>query len=271
MNQLTKGSLGKSLNIGSLVKGRGKERGAQERLWAVLFKCRKGGIDFMIQASIAKEKDSEAPLSLEVFNPSFFDFFSADPEAVLQVLRKKILASLKGDPALPPEYGEVVDACCSRDAAPLGGLFDASPEAVIPEASSTEEADLDEIFKRINAEYFDNAVTASIRWGRESGTSNSRSFRFGSYDHKSNEIRIHPRLKQTFVPRCVLELTVYHEMCHQWAPPKKINGRYSYHHMAFKKKEREFRDFDAAKAWEKQNWKQLFIPPEENRAAEALA
>ncbi|QPJ66540.1 MAG: SprT family zinc-dependent metalloprotease [Candidatus Nitrohelix vancouverensis] len=270
MNQLTKGSLGKSLNIGALVKGRGKERGSQGRLWAVLFKCRKGGIDFMIQASIAKDKDSETPLSLEVFNPSFFDFFSADREAVMQVLRKKILASLKGEASLPPEYAEVVEDCCSRDAAPLGGLFDPSPDILTPETSSGE-ADLDEIFKRINAEYFDNAVTATIRWGRESGATNSRSFRFGSYDHKSNEIRIHPRLKQSFVPRCVLELTVYHEMCHQWAPPKKINGRYSYHHNAFKKKEREFRDFDAAKAWEKQNWKQLFAPPEENRSVEAPA
>ncbi|MCH8157848.1 MAG: hypothetical protein IID18_08905, partial [Nitrospinae bacterium] len=73
-------------------------------------------------------------------------------------------------------------------------------------------------------------------------------------------IRIHPRLQQDFVPRSVLELTLYHEMCHQWAPVKRKKGMWRAHHPEFKKKEREYRLYDEAHAWEKENWKKLLGP-----------
>ena len=57
-------------------------------------------------------------------------------------------------------------------------------------------------------------------------------------DEFKKVIRVHPRLKQDFVPVHVLELTIYHEMCHQFAPSYKKNGSWQSHHPEFKKKEK---------------------------------
>jgi len=89
---------------------------------------------------------------------------------------------------------------------------------------------------------------------------NLTSFRFGSYDPEKKLIRIHPRLQQYFVPLSVLELTVYHEMCHQWAPMKRKKGMWVAHHPQFKRKEREYCFYDEALSWEKKNWKKLMGP-----------
>jgi len=89
---------------------------------------------------------------------------------------------------------------------------------------------------------------------------NLTSFRFGSYDPEKRLIRIHPRLQQGFVPLSVLELTVHHEMCHQWAPMKRERGMWIAHHLQFKEKEREYRFYDEARSWEKENWKRLMGP-----------
>ena len=116
----------------------------------------------------------------------------------------------------------------------------------------------------LNQEYFSNQVQAKIMWGRDVKSRNKSGFRYGSYDEGKKIIRIHPRLKQDFVPLCVLELTVYHEMCHQFAPSFKKNGTWQSHHPEFKKKEREYKDFKEARKWEKHNWHRLLLPSEEN-------
>ena len=106
------------------------------------------------------------------------------------------------------------------------------------------------------------AIEAGVGWGRDSKTANRNTIRFGSYDIAKKVIRIHPRLNQDFVPHHVVELTVFHEMCHQWAPPRKENGNRRDHHPEFKKKEKEYRFFKEAHRWEKQNWKKLLKPVE---------
>ena len=119
-------------------------------------------------------------------------------------------------------------------------------------------------FERFNDEYFSNQIQAKIRWGRNIKSRNKSGFRYGSYDEQKKVIRIHPRLKQNFVPICVLELTIYHEMCHQYAPSYKRNGTWQSHHPEFKKKEREYKNFKEARKWEKHNWHRLLLPSEEN-------
>ena len=81
-----------------------------------------------------------------------------------------------------------------------------------------------------------------------------------TYDENKKLIRLHPRLKQEFVPFYVLELTLYHEMCHQFAPSYKKNGLWQSHHPEFKKKEKEYRNFKDARNWEKNNWHKLLLP-----------
>ncbi len=102
-----------------------------------------------------------------------------------------------------------------------------------------------------------------VEWGKDSKTPNRRSFSFGSYDARKKLIRLHPRLKQEFVPFTVLELTIYHEMCHQFLPPVKRNGAWQTHNKQFKLKEREYRNYREAMAWEKANWAKLLAPIKE--------
>ena len=49
-------------------------------------------------------------------------------------------------------------------------------------------------------------------------------------------------------------------MCHQWAPMKRKRGLWVAHHLQFKRKEREYRFYDEALSWEKENWKKLMGP-----------
>ncbi|NIP99917.1 MAG: hypothetical protein GWM98_05585, partial [Nitrospinaceae bacterium] len=126
-----------------------------------------------------------------------------------------------------------------------------------------DERDLDAIFNRLNEAYFNGKVEAQVEWGKNVKTPNRRSFSFGSYDAGRKLIRIHPRLRQDFVPVFVLELTVYHEMCHQAFPPVKRNGQWQTHHKEFKAKEREYKNYREAMHWEKKHWVQLMAPVEE--------
>ncbi|MFQ5483372.1 MAG: SprT-like domain-containing protein, partial [Nitrospinaceae bacterium] len=120
--------------------------------------------------------------------------------------------------------------------------------------------DLESLFNRLNEDYFQGNLQARIEWGRETKLPNRRTLRFGSFDARKNLIRIHPRLKQDFVPLPVLELTVYHEMCHQFLPPVKRHGNWQTHHRDFKKKEKEYRDYREAMRWEKTHWAKLLVP-----------
>ena len=127
--------------------------------------------------------------------------------------------------------------------------------------------DINSIFDRLNDEYFNGKIKATVKWGRDVKTKNKTGFRYGSYDENKKLIRVHPRLKQDFVPVHVLELTIYHEMCHQFAPSYKKNGSWQSHHPEFKKKEKEYKNFKEARNWEKNNWHKLLLPTNEESAA----
>jgi len=192
---------------------------------------------------------------MEVFNESYFEDFDQSEAAVLSNLTTKVLGRLLKDKKLPEAVKTPILEYI-EDQEPV------SEEEIVPIA--VDERDLDKIFERLNQEYFDDKVQAKIMWGRDVKSRNKSGFRYGSYDEGKKLIRIHPRLKQDFVPQCVLELTVYHEMCHQFVPSYKKNGTWQSHHPEFKRKEREFKGFKDARNWEKHNWHRLLLPSEEN-------
>jgi hypothetical protein len=67
-------------------------------------------------------------------------------------------------------------------------------------------------------------------------------------------IRVHPLLDRPFVPTWFLEYVVYHEMLHSVVPDRfQKNGRRIVHHEDFNRRERRFRWFRRAKAWEQEN------------------
>jgi len=248
-----------------------------------VFRCRKKGFDYLGQVRIQKDAPK---IRVEIFNENYFSHFESGKNEVMDVLETVILRRLMsdGDPGYKTLILSFLEAKIRSPVKPFpdkGGEHCTSTisshhsflprgEKVLSSSPLMEERievrrdvngfDLQEIFDRLNAEYFDNKIQAEVGWGRDSKKRNRRAFRFGSYDCFKRLIRIHPRLNQEFVPFLVVELTVYHEMCHQWAPSVKRNGVWRDHHADFKKKEKEYRFYQKARSWEKQNWKKLLQP-----------
>jgi len=110
--------------------------------------------------------------------------------------------------------------------------------------------DLRELFEEVNSEYFDGTIDAAITWGTRSPRSAVRKRTLGSYSGRSNIIRINPVLDRKNVPRYYIAYVVYHEMLHA-AMGTPIKGkRRSIHPKEFRVRERQFKDFDTAEAWE---------------------
>lgn len=113
--------------------------------------------------------------------------------------------------------------------------------------------DLGDIFDRVNATYFGDAVhDVLITWGRRSGplSHSRRTIKLGSYSTEERLIRVHPVLDRAWVPRYFVSYIVYHELLHHIVPPIKVGGRTLLHPPKFLAKERLFRHYDRAIAWE---------------------
>jgi len=245
-------TLVKTLNFGTLSLGKCRLDAGDPAALSRMFTLKKNGMDYVGQVRV---RPGSPAVRIEVFNESYFEDFDQSEAAVLSNLTTKVLGRLLKDKKLPEAVKTPILEYI-EDQEPV------SEEEIVPIA--VDERDLDKIFERLNQEYFDDKVQAKIMWGRDVKSRNKSGFRYGSYDEGKKLIRIHPRLKQDFVPQCVLELTVYHEMCHQFVPSYKKNGTWQSHHPEFKRKEREFKGFKDARNWEKHNWHRLLLPSEEN-------
>lgn len=111
--------------------------------------------------------------------------------------------------------------------------------------------DLDKLYRRINEEYFGNAVNAAITWGAGSARYAVRKRTLGSFSERSNTIRINPLLDKRSIPSFFVAFIVYHEMLHAALGTPLKGKRRSIHSREFKRRERLFRDFDRAMAWER--------------------
>ncbi len=114
---------------------------------------------------------------------------------------------------------------------------------------------LRDIFDKLNAQYFGNRLRDYvILWGRKRKQRPKDYIVFGTIQEEDRLIRIHPLLDRAFVPTWFLEYVVYHEMLHAVVPDIYDEaGRRIVHHDGFNKRERRFRWFNRAKAWEEEN------------------
>ncbi len=120
---------------------------------------------------------------------------------------------------------------------------------------------LGEILDRINRDCFEGEVTAAITWGRRPARRPRRSIRLGSYRRGKNLIRIHPALDAEFVPSCVVEALVHHEMLHAVIPVRTgRNGRRVVHGRDFRIRERRFHGYRRAEKWCRENIGLLLRP-----------
>lgn len=110
--------------------------------------------------------------------------------------------------------------------------------------------DLCGLYDEINREYFGGMINAVITWGTRSPLYAVRKRTVGSYSERSNTIRINPVLDKKTVPRYYVALIVYHEMLHAAMGTPLRGKRRSVHSREFRKREKLFKDYEKAIAWE---------------------
>jgi hypothetical protein len=113
--------------------------------------------------------------------------------------------------------------------------------------------DLQAIFDRLNARYFEDRVEARIGWGPNRGGHRRRTIKTGVYVQDARLIRIHPALDRRAVPELYVAAVVFHEMLHQVVPAVERNGRRLVHGAEFRRRERAYPDHHVAKRWEEEN------------------
>jgi predicted metal-dependent hydrolase len=110
--------------------------------------------------------------------------------------------------------------------------------------------DIGQLYREINREYFGEEVTAAITWGSRSPRAAVKKRTVGSYSERSNTIRINPVLDRRNVPRCYVAFIVYHEMLHAAMGTVQRGKRRSVHSREFRRREKLFREYEKAEAWE---------------------
>jgi predicted metal-dependent hydrolase len=94
-------------------------------------------------------------------------------------------------------------------------------------------------------------VSCAITWGTKNPRYAARKRTLGSFSKDKNTIRINPALDRRRVPGYFVEFVVFHEMLHAFLGISEKNGRRLVHSKEFKQRERVFRHYDRAMAWEK--------------------
>jgi hypothetical protein len=116
--------------------------------------------------------------------------------------------------------------------------------------------DLAAIFAGVNERYFGSGITdVLIGWGRNARPrkANRNAIKLGSYSALERSIVIHPVLDRPWVPRYFVSYIVYHELLHHVIPSGVLGGRRVLHPPEFAQREREFRQYERASAWEAKN------------------
>ena len=121
--------------------------------------------------------------------------------------------------------------------------------------------DLQEIFDRLNALHFEDAIEARIGWGPVRPGRRRRTVKTGVYVQDARIIRIHPTLDRPQVPEFYVAAVVFHEMLHQAVPARELNGRRIVHGAEFRRRERAYPDHARARAWEDRHLTLLLSSP----------
>ena len=111
--------------------------------------------------------------------------------------------------------------------------------------------DLASLLGSVNREYFDGRIAAPITWGTGRRGRAVRRRTLGSYSSHTGTIRINPVLDRKRVPSYFIEFIIYHEMLHADMGVEDRMGRRSVHTPEFRRRERMFRRYSDALAWEK--------------------
>jgi predicted metal-dependent hydrolase len=102
--------------------------------------------------------------------------------------------------------------------------------------------DLDSLFERLNARYFDGRLEKPrLSWSRRVWSS-----LLGCFDPALQQIVINRQLDRERVPEFVVAYVMYHEMLHVKHPMRFARCRRESHGPAFRKEEKKFADYNRA-------------------------
>ena len=104
--------------------------------------------------------------------------------------------------------------------------------------------DLAASFERVNAAYFQGSLRRPrLAWSR---TFAAR--RFGHYDHAHDTVVVNAVLDRQSVPAAAVDFIVYHELLHKHLGLMWSSNRMAAHTPEFRERERQFKQYDEAKA-----------------------
>lgn len=118
--------------------------------------------------------------------------------------------------------------------------------------------DLQEIYNRVNEEYFNQKLKLNITWFGKLRRNRSRVI-FGLYQDPLRLIKINRLLDSPSFPDYVVAFVVYHEMLHNVCPSYvDEKGIHRVHSEEFKQREKQFRFYNLAQKWIREHRGQFF-------------
>jgi hypothetical protein len=134
------------------------------------------------------------------------------------------------------------------------GLIKPSVSRIKPEVLSDKTAgtkfDLQNIFVKINENYFECKLRAFLRWGTPGSTTSYQTVRRSKDGSCWNLITIADIYNHPSIPQFAIESVMFHEMLHIAIPPYRKNGKNVIHGKEFKTAEKQFPFFEQWRAWE---------------------
>jgi hypothetical protein len=119
---------------------------------------------------------------------------------------------------------------------------------------------LQEIYNRVNAQYFEGKIDLHITWFNPKKTRYQRRIVLGCYHKDKKLVKINRVLDQPDIPPYYISFIVYHEMLHHVAPPiiQKFRRR-QIHHREFKDLEKKFENYALVKEFKQKSKMRWFI------------
>lgn len=102
-----------------------------------------------------------------------------------------------------------------------------------------------ERFAQLNRRYFGSSLTQPhLVWSTRSWRS-----QLGCFDPALDQIVINCRLQREYVPACVVDYILYHEMLHMKHPMRRAACGLESHSRKFREEEKRFADYARARRW----------------------
>lgn len=203
----------------------------------------------------------DRPIQLKILNGSTYASASKSPKGPLRlsvhrlflhaptpVLEALIRFAVKSDPQSRAVIRQMAHLFFTTIEPPVSDASLSNPKGTY--------IDLQELYDRVNAEYFEGKISLPITWFPAPRYRKFRHITFGMYDRTVPLIRINRILDKSTVPLPFVEFIVYHEMLHDVVKSLlDTRGRLSVHTAEFRRREKQHKYYPFAKEWEKTSLK----------------